>query len=104
MTEEEWNAGWIRVLGLRLSGEILGDVNGVGEPVKDDTFLILINSHHEDVPFRLPEVSHKEIEGELCIDARDSAPSEPIRRDPAIDFNVAARSVAVWKQVLRNNA
>ena len=104
MTEEEWNAGWIRVLGLRLSGEILGDVNGVGEPVKDDTFLILINSHHEDVPFRLPEVSHKEIEWELCIDARDSAPSEPIRRDPTFDFNVAARSVAVWKQVLRNNA
>src|ERR1700761_8017181 len=40
MTEDEWNAGWIRALGVRLSGEVLDDVNGAGEPIRDDTFLI----------------------------------------------------------------
>jgi glycogen operon protein len=104
MTEDEWNAGWIRALGLRLSGEVLDDVNGVGEPIKDDTFLILINSHHEDLAFHLPRVSHREIEWELCFDTRDSATPEPIRRDPGFDFDLKARSVAVWRQVLRPDA
>src|ERR1035441_5585468 len=103
MTEEEWNAGWIRALGLRLSGEVLDDVNGVGEPIRDDTFLLLINSHHEDLKFPLPPVSHDEIQWELCFDTRDSGPSEPIRREPGFDFDLMSRSVAVWKQVLRAN-
>ncbi len=104
MTEDEWNAGWIRALGLRLSGEVLDDVNGVGEPIRDDTFLLLINSHHEDLAFKLPPVSHPEIEWELCFDTRDCGPSEPVRRDPGFDFGLMARSVAVWRQVLRENA
>ncbi len=62
MTEDEWNAGWIRALGMRLSGETLDDVNGVGEPIKDDTFLILLNSHHEALQFCLPQVTHEGIE------------------------------------------
>ncbi len=104
MTEDEWNAGWIRALGVRLSGEVLDDVNGVGEPIRDDTFLILINAHHEDVCFRLPQVSHHEIVWELCFDTRESGPSETPMRDPGFDFDLMARSVAVWKQVLRKDA
>ncbi len=108
MTDEEWHAGWIRALGLRLSGEVLDDVNGMGEPIKDDTFLLLINSHHEDLPFRLPLVSHREIVWELCFDTRDCGGSEDrdraIGRDPGFEFSLMARSVAVWKQVLRENA
>jgi isoamylase len=104
MTEEEWNAGWIRALGLRLSGEVLDDVNAAGEAVKDDTFLILINSHHEDLTFRLPPVSHQEIFWEQCFDTRDNGPMELIRREPGFEFDLMARSVAVWKQVLRDNA
>ncbi len=78
MTEEEWHSPWIRALGLRLSGEVLDDVNGVGEPIRDDTFLLLINSHHEDLQFKLPSVSHREICWELCFDTRDSGASEPV--------------------------
>jgi isoamylase len=104
MTEEEWNAGWIRALGLRLSGEVLDDVNNVGEPVRDDTFLILINSHHENVEFCLPQVSHHEITWQLCFDTRDCGASEAIRHEPGIRYDLMSRSVAVWKQVLRDNA
>ncbi len=45
MTPEEWSAGWVRCIGLRLNGRTLDDVNGVGEPIRDDTFLILLNPH-----------------------------------------------------------
>jgi len=104
MTEEEWNTGWIRVLGVRLSGEVLDDVNAVGEPIKDDTFLIMISAHHEDLPFSLPQVSHTEIMWELCFDTRNPGLSEPVRREPGFSFDLMSRSVALWKQVLRDNA
>jgi glycogen operon protein len=104
MTEDEWDAGWIRALGVRLSGEVLDDVNAAGEPIRDDTFLILINAHHEDVCFRLPQVSHQEITWELCFDTRESGPSETPMRDPGFCFDLMSRSVTVWKQVLRQDA
>jgi isoamylase len=104
MTEEEWDAGWIRALGVRLSGEILDDVSELGEPIRDDTFLILINAHYEDLTFSLPYVSHDDIEWELCLDTRDSCPDKPIRHEPRFQYDLMARSVAVWKQVLRDDA
>ncbi len=54
MSDEEWNSGWLRVLGLRLGGEMLDMVDEFGEPVYDDTLLILLNAHCEPVPFTLP--------------------------------------------------
>jgi len=54
MAAEEWNAGWIRCIGLQLSGRTLDDVNHVGEPIRDDTFLICLNPHHEPIKFYMP--------------------------------------------------
>ena len=54
MTPEEWNAGWVRCIGLQLNGRTLDDVNGVGEPIRDETFLILFNPHHEPIQFYMP--------------------------------------------------
>jgi isoamylase len=55
MTPEEWNQGWVRCIGLRLSGRTLDDVNGFGEPIRDETFLILLNPHHEPIRFYMPK-------------------------------------------------
>jgi isoamylase len=54
MTNEEWNAGWVRCIGVRLNGRTLEDVNGVGEPIQDETFLILFNPHTEPIRFFMP--------------------------------------------------
>ena len=54
MTPEEWNAGWVRCIGVQLSGRTLDDVNGVGEPIRDETFLILLNPHTEPIKFHMP--------------------------------------------------
>jgi glycogen operon protein len=55
MTEEEWNTGWVRCIGMRLNGRTLDDVNPVGQPIIDDTFLTLINPHTETIQFYMPE-------------------------------------------------
>jgi glycogen operon protein len=54
MTPEEWNAGWVRCIGLQLSGRTLDDVNGVGEPIRDETFMMLFNPHTEPIKFYMP--------------------------------------------------
>jgi isoamylase len=101
MTEDEWNAGWIRALGLELSGETLDDVNSIGEPIKDDTFLILLNSHHEPLKFCLPEATHPGIEWELCFDTRRAGDCKTERMAGGTCFDLLDRSVAVFKQALK---
>jgi isoamylase len=54
MTAEEWNAGWVRCIGLELNGRTLDDVNGVGQPILDETFMMLLNPHHEPIKFYMP--------------------------------------------------
>ena len=54
MSDEEWNAGWMLTLGVRLDGDAMDVVNANGEHVTDETLLILLNAHHEPVPFILP--------------------------------------------------
>ncbi|SNS98318.1 isoamylase [Granulicella rosea] len=53
--EGNWNAEWNRSLGLMLNGKTLNASDDDGNPLIDDSFLILINSWHEGVEFTLPE-------------------------------------------------
>jgi isoamylase len=54
MTDEEWEADWLRTLGVRFGGDALGEVDENGELLEDDTLLLLMNAHTDDVEFRLP--------------------------------------------------
>ena len=55
MTEEDWNAGHCKTLGVFLNGRGLTDVDVTGEPLKDDSFYIVFNAHHEPIEFTLPQ-------------------------------------------------
>jgi glycogen operon protein len=54
MSDEDWNAGFVKCLGVRLAGDLIGDLNDRGEPLVGDTLLLLFNAHHESIPFALP--------------------------------------------------
>jgi len=53
MTDEEWNKESARCLGVFLSGKLEEQAER-GEPVTDQDFLLLMNAHHEAIPFLLP--------------------------------------------------
>ena len=63
MTEEEWNAGWIRCLGVLMSGKTLNDMDRYGEPIRDQTFLLCMNPHHEHIQFYMPPCSPGSVVG-----------------------------------------
>ena len=54
MSEDVWQAGFVRCLGVRLAGDLIGDVDERGEPIVGDTILLLLNAHYEAIPFMLP--------------------------------------------------
>jgi glycogen operon protein len=54
MTEEDWNAGFAKSLGVYLNGQAIPDPDSSGERVVDDSFYVLLNAHHEPLTFTLP--------------------------------------------------
>jgi glycogen operon protein len=54
MTEEEWNSGFVRCLGMLLNGQIMDEWDVRGNHVEDDVLLLLLNAYHEEIPFSLP--------------------------------------------------
>ena len=67
MAEDEWQDWFSRCVGLRLAGDAIEEVDPRGEPIVGDTFLLLLNAHHEPVPFVLP--AHRtRVRWELVLD------------------------------------
>jgi glycogen operon protein len=55
MSDQEWQQGFARCFGMYLAGDAIGEVDERGRPIVDDSFLVLLNAHHEELPFVLPE-------------------------------------------------
>lgn len=96
MTDEEWLAEWTRCLGLQLSGKTLRDVDRSGEAIRDDTFLLCLNSHTEAVNFHLPDCPAGKY-WELTIDTR-SCNTEPKHLSCGDTYEMAARSLTLFRQ------
>ena len=57
MTDEEWNQEHARTLGVFLSGSAVDEIDDRGQLITDENFFLLMNAHHEAVPFSLPTVA-----------------------------------------------
>jgi glycogen operon protein len=99
MTDEEWEESWVRTLGMRLGGEALNEVDADGNPVTDDTLLILLSAHHDPIDFVLI-ASHPDYEWELAFDT-----SKPDRSDWGNRFSagnpytLSGNAVAVFRRI-----
>jgi isoamylase len=54
MTQRDWQQPGGHVLGVFLNGQEIMDRTPRGEPIEDDSFLLLFNAHHEGMTFTLP--------------------------------------------------
>ena len=91
MSEEEWASPFVRCLGMLLSGDTSDLVTFEGEPVRDDTFLLLINAHYEPIPFVLP--GEENLEWQLILDTADPNGflAEPRKFASGDDVDLAGR-------------
>src|SRR5207249_1271301 len=69
MADEDWANGHTRCLGLRLSGDGIDEVDAQGQPIVDDTLLVMLNAHHEPVAF-VPPAHRARVRWEPVLDTR----------------------------------
>ena len=55
MSDQDWQAGFAKTLGVFLNGDAIRTMNEHGEHVVDDSFYVMFNAHSEPVEFVLPE-------------------------------------------------
>jgi glycogen operon protein len=95
MTDDDWNNGLTRCLGLRLSGDAIDEVDADGQAIQDDTLLLLLNAHHEPVSFVLP--AHRpRVRWEPVLDTRTATGSPGGRARRGGDgYELEGRSLAL---------
>jgi glycogen operon protein len=97
MTAKDWRSGH-PVLGLFLNGQEIPYRNRKGHRITDDSFLLLVNAHHEDVAWRLP-VRRFGASWEVDIHTGDGV-ERGERFDHHTDVAVQSRSMVVLRRVV----
>ena len=99
MSDEEWSSPFVRCIGMLLSGDSSDVLNFEGEPIRDETFLLLINAHYEPIPFVLPGQEH--LEWQLILDTMDPNGflAEPRKFASGDDVDLGGRSSCLLQLV-----
>jgi glycogen operon protein len=74
MSEEDWEQSFARCLGVLLSGRGLAERDERGNPVEDDDLLLLLNAHHDEIPFTLPGTPGTRWDATLDTGSADATP------------------------------
>ncbi len=98
MTDVARNVPFVRALGMLLAGCALDEVDERGRHVVGDTLLILLNAHHDTIPFRLPKFNGG---GKIRLRVIDTmcAIVEPLRYAFGTGYSLVGRSMAVFRLV-----
>ncbi|HTK63956.1 MAG TPA: glycogen debranching protein GlgX [Pseudonocardia sp.] len=101
MTDEDWNVGFARTLAIYLNGEGIPDRDDLGQRIVDDSFLLLINAHHQSVTFTLPGEAYGRI-WDIVVDTADPLLARARRRSrdavPEGRLRVPARAMLVLRR------
>ena len=57
MVDEDWQHAHTRSFAVFINGDALREIDDDGRPVRDQSFLLLFNAHHEPLTFTLPGAS-----------------------------------------------
>jgi isoamylase len=60
MTEQDWATGFAKSLAVFLNGDAISEPGARGEPIVDDSFLLLINAAEHGVEFTVPDAQYGE--------------------------------------------
>lgn len=99
MTEEEWDAGFVRTLGMYLNGQAMDEIDENGNRVRDDIFLLLINGYWENIEFTLPKNLSNTRPWEILIDTTVSKQGEGRDVQPGTIYDLKGRSLVLLRQI-----
>jgi len=98
MSEQDWQEDHLRSFAVFLNGDALREVDETGQPIRDDSFLLLFNAHHEALTFTLPPRAFGSNWRPIIDTAEESEPSQPVAHagDPV---EVAGRVIVVMSRI-----
>jgi isoamylase len=100
MSDKDWDTGYVRSLGVRLAGDLIGDIDDRGETIVGETLLILLNAHHDTIGFALPKTK-AEHQWELLL--ATSEPDSPnLTLEQGSPYPVTGRSLSVFRIRVRD--
>jgi isoamylase len=100
MTDAEWDAHWVRSIGMRMDGRNLGEVDLQGRMLSDDDLLVILNAHHEGVNFTIPAWDSEE-PWEVELDTAKEDRQETV--GPGEALGVSGRSVVLLVRRRKND-
>ncbi len=100
MSGEDWTEPNVRSLACVLGGEAIPTPDERGQRILGDSVLLLLNAHHEPVPFHLPE----EDGGQPWLLEFDTGSESAAGSAVGGDYLLAARAMAVLHQPLATRA
>jgi isoamylase len=77
MTNNDWNTGYAKALGVFLNGDAISEPDPRGERVRDDTFLLLFSADNQPVTFTLPAARFGRSWTVVLDTASPAAPDDP---------------------------
>ncbi|WP_067186537.1 glycogen debranching protein GlgX [Microtetraspora niveoalba] len=100
MVSGDWHASYAKSLAVFVNGDAISEPGPRGERITDDSFLLLINAHHESLTFTLPGAEFGD-RWHPVLDTADDAPGQgpfPGEMWPAgVDVSVTARSFQILR-------
>jgi isoamylase len=95
MSDASWTAPQLRSVGVLLAGDAIAEVTDRGEPVRDDTLLVLLNAGDTPAPFALPAPENGRWWQVEFDTAQQHLPIMPVA--PGTTYPLAGRSVVVLR-------
>jgi isoamylase len=102
MTDEDWKQPYVRSLAYVLGGDTIATPDERGERIVGDTLLVLMNAHHEKVPYRLPDIEWGR-EWQILVDTDGRSDAKADRLYAAGMIDVGARSMIVLSRPAGSN-
>ena len=98
MDEADWAQGHLRAIGLVLAGDAIEEKDTRGNAIVDDTFLLLLNAHHEAIQFVMPQHDENTV-WHLILDTEIR---QPRYLNPSFkggeQYEIHARSLVIFRR------
>jgi isoamylase len=95
MTDEAWQGGFGRSIGVRLAGDAIDNADERGERLVGDTLMLLLNAHDGEINFQLPPAGPGAAWQVVADTACSQAPSSLLPADAP--YPLQGRSLVVLK-------
>jgi isoamylase len=99
MTDQEWNAGFVRCFGMAIGGRSMEEWNERGEQIADDDFILLFNADGGAMDFTIPEFGRAK-RWKVVLDTNEPDLEDGARRyAPGESVAMEGRSMVVLQAI-----